>query len=124
MWISWAISVELVRMFPCLSLRLSSMVSSMFLKIFLCIVLGCRFSRFLYLLIAFLQFIEVYFVVMFLAFIFVVLPISLRVFIQFCLRIGSIGGVGMLLYFYKFIILEWVSQFGSCVVLYIAFLVE
>jgi hypothetical protein len=73
--------VGLVRILPCLSLRLSSVVSSEFLKIFLCILLGCMFNKFLYLLIAFLQFIVDFFVVMFLAFIFAILPILLRIFI-------------------------------------------
>jgi hypothetical protein len=117
-------SIGLVRMFPCLSLRLSSVVSSVFFKIFLCILLGCRFNMFLYLLIFFLQFIKVCFVVMFFAFIFEILPILLRIFIQSYFRIEFVGGTGMLLYFCMFVMLGWMSQFGSCVVVFIAFMVE
>jgi hypothetical protein len=46
-------SLGLVKMLPCLSLILSSVVFSVFLKIILCILLGCRLRVFLYLEIAF-----------------------------------------------------------------------
>jgi hypothetical protein len=61
-------SFGLVSIFPCLSLILSKVVFSMFLKITLCILLGCRFRIFLYLEISFLQLIGVFFVMMLLAF--------------------------------------------------------
>jgi hypothetical protein len=48
MYISSAMSFGLISIFPCLSLMLSSAVFSVFLKITLCILLGCRFSVFLY----------------------------------------------------------------------------
>jgi hypothetical protein len=53
-------SLGLVKMLPCLSWMLSSVVFSMFLKITLCILLGWRLRVFLYFEIVFLQFIEVY----------------------------------------------------------------
>jgi hypothetical protein len=118
------LSSGLVKMFPCLSLRLSNVVLSVCLKIVLCIRLGCRFSMFLYLLIAFLQFIVVCFVLVFQAFIFAVLPMSLRVFIHSCFKVKSVGGIGMLLWFCNVVMLGWLSQFGSWIVVCIAFLVE
>jgi hypothetical protein len=46
-------SLGLVKMLPCLSWMLSSMVFSVFLKITLCILLGCSLRVFLYLEIIF-----------------------------------------------------------------------
>jgi hypothetical protein len=46
MKISLAMSSRLVSIFPCLSLMLSKVVFSVFLKITLCILLGCRFRVF------------------------------------------------------------------------------
>ena len=54
MYISSAMSSGLVRMFPCLSFRLSRVVLSIFLKITLWILLGCKLNVFLYLEISFL----------------------------------------------------------------------
>ena len=75
------------------------MVLYVYLKMILRILLGCKFNTFLYLLIAFLQIIDVFFVVMLCIFVFAVLPISPRIFIHSCFKVGSIGGVGILLYF-------------------------
>jgi hypothetical protein len=47
----------------CLSFILSRVVFSVFLKITLCILLGCRFKVFMYFEIAFLQLIEVCFAI-------------------------------------------------------------
>jgi hypothetical protein len=69
-----AMSFGLVSMFPCLSLILSKVVFSVFLKITLCLFLGCRFKVFLYLDIAFLQLIVVCFVMMSCAFFLAVFP--------------------------------------------------
>jgi hypothetical protein len=57
-------SFGLVSMFPCLSLTQSRVVFSVFLKISLWILLGCRFKVFLYFEIAFLQLIVVCLVMM------------------------------------------------------------
>jgi hypothetical protein len=57
-------SSALVRIFPCLSFRLSKVVLSVFLKITLWILLGCKFNVFLYLEITFLQLVRVCFVMM------------------------------------------------------------
>ena len=61
MLISSTMSSGLVRMFPCLSFRLSKVVLSAFLNITLWVLLGCRFTVFLYLKIAFLQLVRVCF---------------------------------------------------------------
>ena len=62
MYISFAMSSRLVSILPCLSCRLSKVVQSVFLKITLWILLGCKFSIFLYLEIVFLQLVWVCFV--------------------------------------------------------------
>ena len=79
-------------MFPCLSLILSKVVFSVFLKITLCILLDCRFKIFPYLEISFLQLIVVCFVMMLRAFFLVVLPMVPSVFIHLLISIGSFGG--------------------------------
>jgi hypothetical protein len=53
-YISSAMSFGLVSIFPCLSLMLSKVMFSVFLKITLCILLGCRFKEFVYFEISFL----------------------------------------------------------------------
>src|SRR5450759_4832984 len=88
-------STGLVRMFPCLSFRLSKVVLSAFLKITLWILLGCRFSIFLYLEISFLQLVRVCFVMMSRAFFLAILPMLPSVFIHSLVSIGSFGGFGM-----------------------------
>jgi hypothetical protein len=60
----------------------------------LCILLGCKFSKYLYLLIVFLWFIDVCFVVMFHIFIFVVSPILPKVFIHHCFKFESVVMLG------------------------------
>jgi hypothetical protein len=95
MYISSAMSLGLVRMLPCLSWMLSSVVFSIFLKITLCILLGWRLRIFLYFEIAFLQFIEVCFVMISRAFFLAVFPMVPSVFIQSLISIGSFGGFGI-----------------------------
>jgi hypothetical protein len=85
-------------MLPALSLRLSSVVFSMFLKITLCILLGCRFRVFLYFEIAFLQLIEVCFVIISRAFFFAVLPKVPSILIQSLINNGLCGGFGISAY--------------------------
>jgi hypothetical protein len=75
------------------------MVLYVYLKMILRILLGYKFNMFLYLLIAFLQIIDVCFVVMLRVFVFAVLSISPRIFIHSCFKVGSVGGVRILLYF-------------------------
>ena len=114
----------LVNIFPCLSFRLSRVVLSVFLKITLWILLGCKFSVFLYLEIAFLQLIRVCFVVISLAFFLVVLPISLSVFIQSLVSVVSVGGFGIFVcgWFCMFMISGCVRQLMSLVVNFMVFL--
>jgi hypothetical protein len=88
-------SLGLVRMLPCLSCILSSVVFSMFLNITLCILLGWRFRVFLYLKISFLQFIKVCFVMISLAFFWAVLPMIPSVLIHSLINSGSFGGFGI-----------------------------
>jgi hypothetical protein len=95
MYIFSAMFFGLVSMFPCLSLILSKVVFSEFLKITLCILLGCRFNVFLYLEIAFLQLVVVCFVMMSRAFFLVVLPMVPSVFIHSFISRGSFGGLGI-----------------------------
>ena len=52
-------SSQFISIFPCLSFRLSNVVLSVFLKITLWILLGCKFNVFLYLEIAFFQLVRV-----------------------------------------------------------------
>jgi hypothetical protein len=66
-----------------------------FLKITLCILLGCRFKVLLYFEIAFLHLLVVYFVMMSRAFFLAVLPMILSVFTQSLVNIGSFGRLGM-----------------------------
>ena len=54
MKISSTMSSRLISIFPCLSLMMSRVVFFMFLKITLCILLGCKFRIFLYFDIVFL----------------------------------------------------------------------
>jgi hypothetical protein len=88
-------SSGLIRIFPCLSFMLSRVVLSMFLKITLWILLGCKFRVFLYLAIAFLQLIVVCFVIMLRAFFLVVLPKVPSVFIHSLMSAGSFGRFGI-----------------------------
>jgi hypothetical protein len=88
-------SFGLVNIFPCLSLMLTKVVFSVFLKITLCILLGCRFKVLLYFEISFLHFLVVYFVMMSRAFFLAVLPMILSVFTQSLVNIGSFGRLGM-----------------------------
>jgi hypothetical protein len=94
MKISLAMSSGLVSIFPCLSLMLSRVVFSVFLKITLCILLGCRFRVFLYFDIAFLQLIVVCFVIISCAFFLAFFPIVPSVFIHSLVSSGSFGGFG------------------------------
>jgi lysylphosphatidylglycerol synthetase-like protein (DUF2156 family) len=82
-------SLGLVKMLPSLSWMLSNVVFSMFLKITLCILLGWRLRVFMYLEIAFLQFIAVCFVMMSRAFFLEVLPMVPSVFIHSLTSSGS-----------------------------------
>jgi hypothetical protein len=91
MYISSAMSFELVSMLFCLSLILSSVVFSVFLMITLCIRLGCRLRVFLYFEISFLQLMEVCFVIISLAFFLAVLPIFPSVFTHSLISSGSFG---------------------------------
>jgi hypothetical protein len=88
-------SSRLVRIFPCLSFMLSRVVLSVFLKITLWILLGCKFRIFLYLAISFLQLVVVCFVIMLRAFFLAILPMVLSVFIHSLMSIGSFGGYGI-----------------------------
>jgi hypothetical protein len=96
-YISSAMSFGLVSMFPCLSLILSKVVFSVFLKITLCILLGSRFKVFPYLEISFLQLIVVCFVMMSRAFFLVVLPMVSSVFIHSLISVGSFSRLGIVL---------------------------
>jgi hypothetical protein len=82
MYISSAMSSGLVRIFPCLSCMLSMVVLSVFLKITLWILLGCKFKVFLYFAIVFLQLVVVCFVMMLRAFFLAILPMLPSVFIH------------------------------------------
>src|SRR5450759_1641696 len=88
-------SSGLVSIFPCLSCRLSKVVLSIFLKITLWILLGCKFNVFLYLEIAFLQLVRVCFAIMSQAFFFAVLPMLPSIFIHLLISSGSFGRFGM-----------------------------
>jgi hypothetical protein len=88
-------SLGLVKILPCLSLMSSSMVFSVFLKITLCILLGCKLRIFLYFEFFFLQLIEVFFVMISRAFFLAVLPMIQRVFIHSLVNNGSFGGFGI-----------------------------
>jgi hypothetical protein len=91
-------SSGLVSILPCLSLILSSVVFSVFLKMTLCILLGCRFKVFMYFEIAFLQVIEVCFVMMSLAFFLAFFPKVPSVFIHSLINVGSFGGLGIVVW--------------------------
>jgi hypothetical protein len=70
-------------------------VFSVFLKITLCILLGCRFKVFLYFEIIFLQLIVVCFTMISLASFLAFLPILLSVLIHLEISIGLFGGFGI-----------------------------
>jgi hypothetical protein len=80
-------SFGLVSTFPCLSLMLSRVVLFVFLKITLCILLGCKFKVFLYFEIVFLQLIVVCFVMMSHVFFLVVLPMIPSTFIHLLISV-------------------------------------
>jgi hypothetical protein len=84
-----------------------------FLKISLCIFLGCRFKVFLYLEISFLQLIVVCFVMMSHAFFLAVFPMVSSVFIQSLISIGSFGGLGIFAcgWFYRLVTNGWVLRY-------------
>jgi hypothetical protein len=84
-------------MFPCLSLILSRVVFYVFLKITLCIILGCRFRVFLYFEIAFLQLAVVCFVMISRASFLAFLPMVPSVFIHLLIIDGSFGGFGIVM---------------------------
>jgi hypothetical protein len=117
-------SFGLVSIFPCLSLRLSRVVFLVFLKITLCILLGCRFRVFLYFEIALLQLIVVCFVIISRAFFWVVFPMFPSVFIQLLISVGSFGGLGMVVcgWFCRLVISGWVLQLVCWVVSLMVFL--
>jgi hypothetical protein len=79
----------------CLSLILSRVVFSVFLKITLCILLGCRFKVFLYFEIAFLQLIVVCFVIISRASFLASLPMFPSVLIHSEMSVGLFGGFGI-----------------------------
>jgi hypothetical protein len=89
-------SSGLVRIFPCLSFMLSKVVLSVFLKITLWILLGCRFKMFLYFEIAFLQLVVVCFVIISRAFFFAVLPMFPSIFIHSLITWDHLVGLGLL----------------------------
>jgi hypothetical protein len=123
-YISSAMSFGLVSMFPYLSLILYKVVFSVFLKITLCILLGCRFKVFLYLEISFLQLIVVCFVMMSRAFFLVVFPMVSSIFIQSLISIGSFGGLGIFAcgWFCRLVTNGWVLQLLFWVVNLMVFL--
>jgi hypothetical protein len=82
-------------MFPCRFLIQSSVVFSVFLKIILCILLGCRFRVCMYLEIVVLQLIVICFVMMSRAFFLAFFPIVPIVFIHSLISVGSLGGLGI-----------------------------
>jgi hypothetical protein len=110
-------SLGLVKMLPCLSWMLSSVVFSMFLKITLCILLGWRLRVFLYFEISFLQFIAVCFVMMSHAFFLAVFPMVPSVFIHSLTNSGSFGGLGIYVnwWFCRLVRIGWVLQLVSWV---------
>jgi hypothetical protein len=124
MYISSAMSFGLVSMFPCLSLILSKLVFSVFLKITLCILLGSRFKVFPYLEISFLQLIVVCFVMMSRAFFLVVLPMVSSVFIHSLISVESFGGLGIFVcrWFCRLVINGWVLQLVFWVISLMVFL--
>jgi hypothetical protein len=79
----------------CLSLILSRVVFSVFLKIALCILLGCRFKVFLYFEIAFLQLIVVCFVIISRASFLAFLPMLPSVLIHLGRSVGLFGRFGI-----------------------------
>jgi hypothetical protein len=117
-------SSGLVSIFPCLSLILSKVMFSMFLKITLCILLGCRFKVFLYFEIAFLQLFVVCFVMMSRAFFLAFFPIVPSILIHSLMSSGSFGGFGIVVcgWFCRFVINGWVLQLVSWLVILMFFL--
>jgi hypothetical protein len=103
-------SSGLVSIFPCLSLMLSRVVVSVFLKITLCILLGCKFKVFLYFEIAFLQLIAVCFVMISRAFFLAFLPMEPSVLIHLLISVGSFDGFGIVAcgWFCRFVISGWI----------------
>jgi hypothetical protein len=106
MKISSAMSFGLVSIFPCLTLIMSRVVFFVFLKITLCILLGCKFRVFLYFDIAFLQLIVVCFVIISRAFFLAFFPIVPSIFIHSLMSSGSCGGFGIIVcrWFCRFVI--------------------
>jgi hypothetical protein len=117
-------SLGLVKMLPCLSWMLSSVVFSVFLKITLCILLGWRLRVFLYFEIAFLQFIVVCLIMISRAFFLAVFPMVPSVFIHSLTSKGSFGGFGMSInwWFCRFVRIGWVLQLMSWVIVFMVFL--
>jgi hypothetical protein len=91
-------SSGLVSILPCLSLILSNVVFVVFLKMTLCILLGCRFKVFLYFEIAFLQLVAVCFAMMSRAFFLAFFPMVPSVFIHSFISVGSFGGLGIVVW--------------------------
>jgi hypothetical protein len=118
-------SLELVKMLPCLSWMLSNVVFSMFLKITLYILLGCRLRVFLYFELAFLQFIEVFFVMISHMFFLEVFSMVLSVFIHSLINNGSFGGFGISAcwWFCRLVRIGKVLQLVSWVMVFMAFLI-
>jgi hypothetical protein len=104
-----------VKMLPCLSWMLSSVVFSVFLNITLCILLGWRLRVFMYFEIAFLQFIVVCFVMISCAFFLAVLPLVPSVLIHSLINNGSFRGFGIFanLWFCRLVRVGWVLQLMS-----------
>jgi hypothetical protein len=117
-------SSGLVSIFPCLSLMLSRVVFFVFLKITLCILLGCRFKVFLYFEIAFLQLIVVFSVMISRAFFLAFLPMVPSVLLHSLISDGSFCGFGIVVcgWFCRFVISGWVLQLVSWVVILMVFL--
>jgi hypothetical protein len=117
-------SSGLVSTFLCLSLMLSKVMFSVFLKITLCILLDCKFKVFLYFEIAFLQLIAVCFVMMSCAFFLVFFPIVPSILIHSLICIWSFDGFGIDVYgwFCRFLISGWVFQLVSWLVILMVFL--
>jgi hypothetical protein len=105
-------SSGLVSIFPCLSLMLSKVMFSVFLKMILCILLGCRFNVFLYFEIVFLQLIVVCLFMMSRAFFLAFFPIFPSVLIHSLISIWSFGGFGIDVcgWFCRFVISRWDLQ--------------
>jgi hypothetical protein len=101
------------------------MVFSVFLKMTLCILLGCKFKVFLYFEIVFLQLIVVCFVMMACAFFLAFLPMVPSIFIHSLIIVGSFRGLGIVVcgWFCRLVISGWVLQLGFWTVSLMVFLV-